>query len=100
MNDIHIIKYVLGSDRIGPQQIIAMQPLNKKFKSFFNCKLNVRTSFLDSENMGKDTKTDFLPQILRKLWGLEYLAHLAQTVILFFAYMTEKFLNGAGVVLF
>ena len=28
--------------------------------------------------MGKDTKIDFLSQILRKLWGIEYLAHLAQ----------------------
>ena len=50
--------------------------------------------------MGKDTKIDFLSQILRKLWGIEYLAHLAQTAILFFAYMTEKLLKGAGVALF
>ena len=28
--------------------------------------------------MGKDTKIDFLLQILRKLWGIEYLTHLAQ----------------------
>ena len=47
--------------------------------------------------MGKDTKSDFLSQILRKLWGTEYLAHLAQTAISFFAYMTEKLLKGAGV---
>ena len=79
---------------IGPQQIIAMQPLNKK-KCFFNYKLNVRTGFLDPANMGKDTctKTDFLSQILRKLWGIEYLAHLAQMAILFFAYMTETLLK-------
>ena len=50
--------------------------------------------------MGKDTKIDFLSQILRKLWGIEYLAHLAQRAILFFAYMTGKLLKGAGVALF
>ena len=50
--------------------------------------------------MGKDTKTDFLSQILRKLWDIEYLAHLAQMAFLFIAYMTEKLLKGAGVVLF
>ena len=50
--------------------------------------------------MGKDTKSDFLSQILRKLWGTEYLAHLAQTAISFFAYMTVKLLKGAGVELF
>ena len=49
--------------------------------------------------MDKDTKSDFLSQILRKLWGIEYLAHLAQTAISFFAYMTEKLLKGAGVAL-
>ena len=43
--------------------------------------------------MRKDTKIDFLSQILRKLLGIEYLAHLAQTTILFFAYMTEKLLK-------
>ena len=43
---------------------------------------------------------DFLSQILRNLWGIEYHVHLAQTAILFFAYMTEKLLKGAGVVLF
>ena len=81
----------------GPQQIIAMQPLIKKFNFFYNYKLNVETDFLDLENMGKDTKSDFLSQILRKLWGTEYLAHLAQTAISFFAYMTDKLLKGAGV---
>ena len=50
--------------------------------------------------MGKETKIDFLSQILRKLWSIEYLAHLAQTAILFFAYMTEKLLKGTGVALF
>ena len=82
----------------GPRQIIAMQPLIKKFKCFFNYKLNVKTGFLDPENMGKDTKSDFLSQMLRKLWGIEYLARLAQTAISFC--MTEKLLKGAGVVLF
>ena len=47
----------------GPRQIIAMQPLIKEFKCFFNYKLNVKTGFLDPENMGKDTKSDFLSQI-------------------------------------
>ena len=50
--------------------------------------------------MGKDTKIEFLSQILRKLWGIEYLAHLAHTAILFFAYITENLLKGAGVALF
>ena len=50
--------------------------------------------------MGKGTKIDFLSQILRNLWGTEYFTHLAQTAILFFAYMTEKLLKGAGVALF
>ena len=84
---------------IGPQQIVAMQQLNKKIKCFFNYKLNARTGFLDPENMGKDTKTDFLSQILRKLLGIEYLAHLAQKAISLFAYMTEKLLKSAGVAL-
>ena len=44
--------------------------------------------------MGKDTKIDFLSEILRKLCGIE---HLAQMAILFFAYITEKLLKGAGV---
>ena len=35
---------------------------------------------LDPENMGKDTKINFLSQILRTLWGIEYLAHLPQMV--------------------
>ena len=85
---------------IGPQQIIAMQPLNKKFKCFFNYKSNVRTGFLDPENMGKDTKTDFLSQILRTLWGIEYLAHLAHLALSFFAYMIEKLFKGPGLALF
>ena len=50
--------------------------------------------------MHKNTKIDFLSEILSKLWGIEYLAHLAQTAILFFAYMTEKLLKGAEVALF
>ena len=85
---------------IGPRQIIALQPINKKIKCFFSYKLNVRNGFLDPENMGKDTKTDFLSQILRKLWDTEYLAYLAQTAFSFFAYMTEKLLKGAGVAVF
>ena len=88
---------------IGPRQIIAIQPLIKIFKCFFSYKLNVKTGFLDPDNMGKDTKSDFVSQILKKLWDIEYLiliTHLAQTAISFFAYMTEKLLKGAGVALF
>ena len=66
----------------------------------FQLQINVKTGFLDPKNMGKDTKSDFLSQILRKLWGIEYLAHLAQMAISCFAYMTEKLLKGAGVALF
>ena len=44
--------------------------------------------------MGKDTKTDFLLQILRKLWGIEYLAHLAQTAIIFFCVDVGKVAQG------
>ena len=47
-----------------------------------------------------NTKIGFLSQILRKLWGTEYLAHLAQTAITFFAWMAEKLLKGAGMTLF
>ena len=50
--------------------------------------------------MGKDAKIGFLSQILRKLWGTEYLAHLAQMAITFFAWMVEKLLKGAGMTLF
>ena len=50
--------------------------------------------------MGKDTKSDFLSQILRKLWGIEHLGHLAQTAIFFFAYMTEKLLSCVGAAFF
>ena len=85
---------------IGPLQIIAMQPLIKKFECFFNYKLNVKTGFLYPENMGKDTKSDFLSQILRTLWGIENRAHLTQMAISCFAYMREKLLKGAGVALF
>ena len=50
--------------------------------------------------MGKDTKIDFLSQILQQFWGIEYRAHLAQMAILFFAKMTENFLKDAGMLLF
>ena len=51
--------------------------------------------------MGKDKqRLTFFHKMLRKLWGTEYLAHLAQTAILFFPYMTEKLLKGAGVAIF
>ena len=67
---------------------------------FFQLQIEYKSNFLDSENMDKDTKSDFLSQIVRKLWGFEYLAHLAQTAISFFACMTVKLLNGVGVALF
>ena len=50
--------------------------------------------FCDPENMSKDTKIDFLSQILRKLWGIEYLAHLAQTAILLFCLYDRKVAQG------
>ena len=77
MNDMRIIKYVWGP--IGPQQMNCIAATKKK--SVFNCKINVRTGFRDPEHMGKDTKIDFLSQILQKLWGIEYLAHSAQVAI-------------------
>ena len=80
-----------------PGKLIAMQPLRK---CFFTCNIHVRPGFLDPDNMGKDTKINFLSHILRKLWGIEYLTYLAQTGILCFAYMREKLLKGAGVALF
>ena len=95
MNAICIIKYVSGSDQT-PGKLIAMSPLKEK-RCFINCKINVRTGFLDPEHMGKGTKIDFLSQILWKFWGIEYLAHLAQTAILYFAYTTEKLFKGAEV---
>ena len=69
---------------------------------FFQLQIKCKNGFLDPENICKDTKSDFLSQILRMLWGIEYRAHLAQTAISFFAYnyMTEKLLKGAGVALF
>ena len=77
MNVIRTIKYVLGSNRTSANYFHCSQ-LKKKFLQLQN---KCRTSFLDSENMGKDTKVDFLSQILRKLWGTEYSAHLAQADI-------------------
>ena len=93
-NDICIIKFVVGSN-----QTLALH-CSYLIKSFLNSKINVRTGFLDPESMGKDTNIDFVSQILRKLLGIEYLAHLAQMAILFFTYMTEQLLMGAGVALF
>ena len=80
---------------IGPQQLNCIAATYKNKIKIFNCKINVRTVFLGPENMGKDTKIDFLSHILRKLWGIKYLAHLAQTAIIFCAWMAEKLLKGA-----
>ena len=73
----------------GPQQIIAVQPLINKFKCFFNYNLNVKTGFLDPQNMGKDTKSDFLSQILRKLWGTVNPLYLAS--IIFSVFMPKVY---------
>ena len=62
---------------IGPGQINCNVGTFVKKQCFFNCKINVRTGFLDPGNTGKGTKSDCLSQILKKLWGTEYLAHLA-----------------------
>ena len=59
---------------IGPRQINCIAATLKKILQLH---INVRTGFRDPENMGKGTKIDFLSLILRKLWGIEYLAHLA-----------------------
>ena len=40
---------------------------------------------------------DFLSQMLKNLWGIKYLAHLAHMAISLFPYMTAKLLKGAGV---
>ena len=52
----------------------------------YNHKLNVRMSFLGPVNMGKDTKINFLLQILSKLCGIYDLAHFSQVAILFFSH--------------
>ena len=69
---------------IGPWQLNYIAATYFFFKSSI-AKVNVRTGFLDPENMGKYTQIDFLSQIIRKLWGIEYLAHLGQTAIIYFA---------------
>ena len=71
---------------------LAQRLLKKiKIKIIFSCKINERTGVLDPENLGKDTKIDFLSQILKKLWGIEYLAHLDQTASLFFLIGQKSF---------
>ena len=57
-------------------KLIALQPLKKKKKKSLQLQNKCKKWLPDPENMGKDTKTDFLSQILRTLWGIEYLAHL------------------------
>ena len=44
--------------------------------------------------MGKDTKIYFLLQILRMLRGIEYLAHLDQSAIIFFCVGGGRFAQG------
>ena len=83
---------MLGSKRTPANNCSATT--YQKIKCFFKYKLNVKTGFLDLENMGKDTESDFLSQILRKLWGVEYLAHLAQTAISFFCLYDRKVAQG------
>ena len=70
-----------------------MQCSHFKKEKVLQLQISVRTGFLNPENMGKDTKIEFLSQIYRKLWVIKHLAHLAQTAILIFAYMTEKYLK-------
>ena len=55
--------------RSDPPKLLQCSHL-KKPKSFLNCKINVRTGFLDPGNKGKDTKIDFLSQISRKFYGV------------------------------
>ena len=63
-------------------------------RCFFNYKISVKTDFLDPENLGKDTKIDFLLQILRKLWRTEDLGHLVQSAILLFCLYNRKVAHG------
>ena len=44
--------------------------------------------------MAKGTKIDYLSQLLRKLWGIGYLAHLVQTAILVFCLCDKKVAQG------
>ena len=44
--------------------------------------------------MGKDTKINFLSQILRKLWGIEYLAHVASMDFFIFCVYDRKVAQG------
>ena len=92
-NDICIIKYVLGS-KWTPANNCNATTYQKQKVFFFNYKLNVKTGFLDPEDMGRDTKADFLSHILRKLWGTEYLAHLAQTGHFIFCLYDRKVAQG------
>ena len=52
----------------------------------YNPKVNVIISFPGPNNMGKDTKIDFLLQILRKLWVFKILLTFLRRPILFFAH--------------
>ena len=58
----------------------------------YNHKFNVRISFQGPDNMGKDTKIDFLLQILKRLSGIKDLAHFSQAAILFL--LIKKFAQG------
>ena len=89
-HELHSHNQICVGVRSDPGKLIALQLQ----KSFFNCKINVRTGFLDPKNMGKGITIDFLSQILRKLWGIEYLAHLAQNVISFFCIYDRKVAQG------
>ena len=55
-------------------------------KYVYNCSIKVQTGIRDPANLGKDTKIDFLSQILRQLCSIEDLAHWTQMVILFLAH--------------
>ena len=47
------------------------------YKYIYNCKINIRTGFLDTENVGKTQRSTFYNKILRKLCGTDNLPHLA-----------------------
>ena len=69
-NEWHPFNQICVGVWSDPGKSIAMQPLKKKFLQLQNklASLTIKTW----------VKTHFLSQILRKLWGTEYFAHLAQ----------------------
>ena len=62
----------------------------------YNHELTIRTSFLDPENMDKDTNIDFLPRIFRRYGVSRSCSFFAQAAILSFAHKV-KLPNGTRV---